>query len=260
MEIPIARSHDFNGAIIGMVLGDAHMSSGAPKGTAHDPRLHRTGLVLGHCAKQVDYMLWKAALLRNYLEFNPPREYNYLMKKTGKYYPSVYISSKRSFQLSTVYSRFYQFRKKQLSRKLLNRLTPLGLAIWYMDDGYLEKRFNKKGVAYPGYSLRLHTECFTYGQTLIARTYFLEVYGISVSVLKATNKKWVLWLSVLEAEKFLNIVRPYVQQVGCMHYKLPEHSVKVLQQKEQDIVRSPQECGEAGRNDQPSFDAVDYQI
>ena len=41
----------------------------------------------------------------------------------------------------------YKPNKRIAQRKLLNRLTPLGLAIWYMDDGGLSQK-KRNGVIY----------------------------------------------------------------------------------------------------------------
>lgn len=233
---PLSCSHDFNGAVIGMVLGDSWMESYAnSSGVAHDPRKHKTRLQFGHCLEQKEYLLWKVALTRNYLVFNHIKDYQCVVKGTTCY--TVKALSRGSRKLSYLYPKMYQFKKKLVSRKILNRLTPLGLAIWYMDDGYLEKKSNGKGGYYPGRAIRLSTESFTYEGVLLIQKYFQEVWEIPVVVVKCTSGHWVTWFNNASTKKFLDIVRPYVLQVECMKHKLPEFSVEAPE-KEQDIVRA----------------------
>ena len=221
---PLRCSHDFNGAVIGMALGDAYLDSYANREKAHDPRIHKARLQLAHGEKQRGYFLWKISLVRNYLTFTSMQENKCMLG--GKEYKSVKAMSLGSKKLSYLYPKLYQFRKKRVTRKILNRLTTLGLAIWYMDDGYLEKKKAPDGSYYPGRAARLHTEGFSHEEILVIISYFKEVLGISALAVRCTNGHEALWFNTENAKKLFDLVRPYVLRIECMKYKLPEFSIE----------------------------------
>ena len=59
--------------------------------------------------------------------------------------------------------------RKKISLKYLNELSPLGLAVWWMDDGSL---CNSKGNRWG----KLCTECFNYEEHILLQTYHLQVF------------------------------------------------------------------------------------
>ena len=113
---------------------------------------------------------------------------------------------------------------KVLSRKLLNRLTPLGLAIWYMDDGGLnhKKKINLKGQKVI-YSTALRLSVCTTSTEVIQSyiDYFREVWNINFYTFKEgkNRDKYSLMCGTKEARKFLDIVGKYVSEVKGMEYK-----------------------------------------
>ena len=105
--------------VLGSLMGDGNLSPN---------RRDRNGVRfrMGHGAKQVDYLDWKAALLGNiehsrarsnakgavFVDFTP-------LPELGELQRAVYLGD----------------GKKHLAEEYLKALTPLALAIWYMDDG-----------------------------------------------------------------------------------------------------------------------------
>ena len=104
--------------VLGSLMGDGNLSPN---------RRDRTGVRfrLGHGPKQVDYLDWKVSLFANigcsrrtsptgavFADFTPLPELDELRQ-------AVYFGD----------------GKKHLSEEYLKALTPLALAIWYMDDG-----------------------------------------------------------------------------------------------------------------------------
>lgn len=97
-----------------------------------------------------------------------------------------------------------------IRRKWLNKLTPLSLAIWWLDDGSVIGN-GRKGV--------FCTDYFSYKEQKLLTYYLKKVWGINVHIGKIT-RKWMneektyyrLWIrSSEELKKFLRLILPYVK-------------------------------------------------
>ena len=102
--------------ILGSLMGDGALS---PTGSGHGARFR-----FGHCAKQEPYAEWKASLFAN---VGVSRSHN----ATG----AVFYDVQPLPELSELRHAVYSPAGKVLSYDYLKQLTPLSLALWYMDDG-----------------------------------------------------------------------------------------------------------------------------
>lgn len=98
-------------------------------------------------------------------------------------------------------------RKKMVSRSYLNSLTPISLAVWYMDDGSFGKY--SKGGDYG--SCYLHTQGFTLEENECIVSYFKEVWNVCFKIkFDPRCKKYFLKAGFSDSERFLQIVSPYI--------------------------------------------------
>ncbi|MDQ3463086.1 MAG: recombinase RecA, partial [Actinomycetota bacterium] len=102
--------------LLGGLMGDGALS---PTRSGHGARLR-----FGHGAKQADYCDWKASLFAN---LGSSRSVN----AKG----AVFHDLPPLVELAELRRAVYVDGKKVLSHDYLKQLTPLSLAIWYMDDG-----------------------------------------------------------------------------------------------------------------------------
>ena len=138
--------------MLGMSLGDGSLQSGR--------------LSITHCEAQYEYLVWKQKLLRScgiktreISKFNNNGHIGYKLK-TDRY---DFIKAIESLLYCP---------KKTITRKILDKLTPLEIAIWYMDDGGLSQK-KQDGVVVAN-DLMLNTGLQKEeNQTII--DYFLEV-------------------------------------------------------------------------------------
>ena len=189
-----------NQLILGTTLGDGH--------------IRRHGkfcrLELCHSPKQKEYLKWKYRLL---LEDNLVKSPPYLiMVGENKKYPQWRCQT-LSFPIFCEFRRkFYSKRKKRITRKLLNQLTLLGLAVWYMDDGSVsihKKKYSRE--------LHLNTYNYTKEEHEIIQHYFKKIWNISVKISK--NKgRYRIALNATEGKKFLYLIKSHI--IDCMKYKI----------------------------------------
>lgn len=109
------------------------------------------------------------------------------------------------------YQELYRDRKKQITKRWLTNLTPLSLAIWYMDDGYFRK---KRG--------RIHFITLAFGEkgNKLIRDYFFNKWEVEVNLQKASRgkDKYYLWMNTMNSIKFTKIIAPYI--LPCFSYKI----------------------------------------
>jgi hypothetical protein len=85
-----------------------------------------------HCLKQEEYAIWKAEnSLDNFSIYKRSR----LDNRTNNIYNSITCySTKDNYQY---YRELFYNESKQVSQEVLDLLEPLGIAVWFMDDGNL---------------------------------------------------------------------------------------------------------------------------
>lgn len=190
--------------LIGLLLGDGTISNNYV-------------FKLSHCEQQRDYLEWKIKLLgNNGIRTNGVKEY---ISTCG------YNSSKKVLytQLSIIpfikvlRRVFYRPKKILGNRKLLNRLSAQEIAIWYMDDGCINIRKSKNKIH--GFYIRIAT-CLPEKELQVIIDYFKEVWNISFYKISEGKGTYSLCCGTKEGIKFINIIKPYVQQVPSMIHKI----------------------------------------
>ena len=174
---------------------------------------------LSHCKEQRDYLEWKIEQLKEAgLRNNGLKEYISVKGyNTGK---KVYYTQLNIVPFIKVLRRvFYKPYKKLGNRKLLNRLDAKGIAIWYMDDGHINYR--KTNGKVHGFYIKIAT-CIPKEELQIIIDYFKEVWDIEFYMFHEGKKEnsYSLCCGTKEGIKFINIVKPYVEQVPSMIHKI----------------------------------------
>ena len=174
---------------------------------------------LSHCKEQRDYLEWKIEQLKEAgLRNNGLKEYASVNGyNIGK---KVYYTQLNIIPFIKVLRRvFYKPYKKLGNRKLLNRLDAKGIAIWYMDDGHINYR--KTNGKVHGFYIKIAT-CIPKEELQIIIDYFKEVWDIEFYMFHEGKKEnsYSLCCGTKEGIKFINIVKPYVEQVPSMIHKI----------------------------------------
>lgn len=174
---------------------------------------------LSHCKEQRDYLEWKIEQLKEAgLRNNGLKEY--ISIKGYNIGKKVYYTQLNIIPFIKVLRRvFYKPYKKLGNRKLLNRLDAKGIAIWYMDDGHINYR--KTNGKVHGFYIKIAT-CIPKEELQIIIDYFKEVWDIEFYMFHEGKKEnsYSLCCGTKEGIKFINIVKPYVEQVPSMIHKI----------------------------------------
>ena len=192
--------------LIGMLLGDGTISN-------------NNVFKIAHAESQKDYLEWKIKQLNNCGIRNNGIKF-YI--KTHGYNSGVpvYYTQLNILPFIKVLRRVcYKGKKIIGNRKLLNRLSPKEIAIWYMDDGHINIRKNKGKPC--GFYVKISLcEPKEEVQTII--DYFKEVWNINFYMFHEGKKEdsYSLCCGTKEGLKFIELVKPYVLEVPSMIYKI----------------------------------------
>lgn len=182
-----------------MALGDGYIDTSG-------------GLSIRHCIQQEEYIRWKRSLL-----VSAGVKCNECKIISNGVNDGIEFRTYGSSFGKVIRKVLYKPHKIIANRKLLNKLTPLDIAIWYMDDGGLSQK-KRNGIVYAN-ELMINTGIKNKDENQIIIDYFAEVWNIHFNQYK--NKHvYRLACSTREARKFVKIVERYVKEVPSMIYKI----------------------------------------
>lgn len=192
--------------LIGMLLGDGTISNNYV-------------FKIAHAESQKDYLEWKIKQLNNCGIRNNGIK-SYIKTKGYTIDVPVYYTQLNIIPFIKVLRRiFYKGKKIIGNRKLLNRLSPKEIAIWYMDDGHINIRKDKGRPC--GFYIKISLcEPKEEVQTII--DYFKEVWDIKFYMFHEGKKEdsYSLCCGTKEGLKFIKLVKPYVSEVPSMIHKI----------------------------------------
>jgi len=229
--VPLQNGHDFNGALIGAVLGDGHLQrfglvNGVDGANIKGPKWNRTFMQIYHTEPQLEYLIWKAKLFSKYVELN--NNGNIIMSKHigcgNKVAKAVWRpSNKFHYLYSDIYKgafRCFDKRNKPVWRggvktvteKILNRISPLGFSILFGDDGSVWKDKST-------YRHILCTHSFSREENELICEVFNKRFGFKYYVRKQKQYTCLTTKSQHLCD-VLDFVKPHLIEVKCLNYKL----------------------------------------
>lgn len=173
--------------------------------------------------KQGDYFHAKCILLRGISSSNC------IFKQKADGYSKV---SKLRYQsralppLTEIHSITHKKNKLVIRRTWLNHLTPLSLAIWWLDDG---------SIVGGGRQGCISTDGFTEGECKILARYLLVVWKVRARLGRVKGKEsaiyYRLWLSTNQLKSFLHIILPHLPCAEIAYKFIIRYKNHALQQR-----------------------------
>jgi hypothetical protein len=150
--------------LVGMLLGDAHLERQRGARTAR--------LKIEHSVRQSAYVDWKYGEWRDWVR-TPPRVRD-RRNRLGTSSTNVGFSTLSHVELEQFRERFYRDHRKVVPEDL--GLTPLSMAVWFMDDG------SRKSSQCRG--LYLNTQSFTLTEVQLLQWVILRDVGVETTMRK----------------------------------------------------------------------------
>jgi recombination protein RecA len=190
--------------VLGSLMGDGALSPN-PRGRSG------TRFRMGHGAKQAAYLDWKMSLLEN---IPHSRTSNAKGAVFADFTPLPELAELREIV-------YFGDGKKHLTWDYLKGLTPLALAVWYMDDGCFTVRSKGAQERTRGGSGRIDicVEAMSPGSRDRLVSYLRDAYRLDVKLTsRGARKMSVLQFTTAASEEFQRLIAPYVHP--SMDYKL----------------------------------------
>ena len=184
--------------LFGSLLGDDQLNMNGKRKYPY--------LVVTHSTKQNDYIQWKYKIWKQIVpnEIKPV-----IMNVKGKSYSAKYFTTGAHPDFLDFYRLFYSTGRKVVTRAILDKLTPLSIAIWYMDDGYY---CNSRGRA------RISTNSFTYDENSIIQNFFKEKFGIYSHIGTSDGGSNYIWFNTENTINFFKIIKDHI--IPFFNYKI----------------------------------------
>jgi recombination protein RecA len=190
--------------ILGGLLGDGHLAPN-PRGR------HGVRYRMGHGPKQVGYLDWKASMFGNIGQTRSVRPNG-----------SVHVDLTPLPELAELREVVYfGDGKKHITWEYLKALTPLALAVWYMDDASFQIRSKGVQARTAGGTGRAEVcvDAMSPGSRGRLVEYLRDTHGIEVHVrARGARQQQVLQFTTEGTARFQELIAPYVHP--SMAYKL----------------------------------------
>jgi len=205
LETPSLLTNDARQVLFGSLLGDGHLSINRRRGiNALYSEIHSL--------KHASYLLWKKPFFE---EISPLKitTASYFDKRTNKTYYHMRLRTHVHPYLTELHNLVYIRNRKTVHPPILNQIDPLGLAVWYMDDG---------SYCYKSRWSKIATCDFSLEENRLIKNYLESRFNLKVTIY---FHKWcLLYLNVQSTRTLFSIIEPYVPE--CMSYKLGKDEKK----------------------------------
>lgn len=212
-------SKETESIILGSLLGDGSL--------AINPKYKNARFSFRHSIKQKEYFFWKVNKLKEICGNSCFWLQGSNKKPDGWGTAKYRFQSQALFVLTNLYHLTHKGvkgTKVRITRKWLNRLSPLSLAIWWQDDGSLVSDSRQGVLCTDGFSLK------EVGKII---HYLKNVWKISARLGRVgMTDRYRIWIrSTEELQKFLKIIIPHVFAKSMLYKILLIYKNPQLQQR-----------------------------
>lgn len=181
--------------LYGSLLGDMCLSDGWKNVRPYISQGGEQELYFDHKCEIFDGLLGKISKTPRY------------DKRTDKWYNKYAVRLLANPVYTKLKEELYPNHTKTVSIEWLNKITPRGLAFWFMDDG--------------SYNGSIATNSFTYNEHLLIQEWFLNKYNIKATIQNVKGDFGPQYLIYILAESrldFEKLIFPFM--IPSMYYKL----------------------------------------
>ncbi len=177
--------------LVGTLLGDGHME------TQNNGQTYR--LKIEHSIKQAAYVDWLYEQFKNWVRTLPQSKFKSINNTRYENYGFQTLS----FGQFRFYAKqFYDENgRKRVPLQIRRWLSPLALAVWFMDDGSSKSKWHRAVI--------LNTQCFNHREITSLQKALLNNFGIETSIRKQQDGLQLMAVGP-HAEHFYETVQHHV--------------------------------------------------
>jgi len=184
--------------IMGSLLGDGHLE------TQNYGKTYR--LKIEQSFSHKDYVDWLYSNLKD-LILTPPKKK--IKESFGKRIVNYSFSTLSLVNFRFFACQFYKNNKKEIPKLIKKWLTPLSMAVWFMDDGQIKSKKHR--------ALLINTQCFSKKELFQLQKALKEKFNV-ITTLKKEPTGWRLYFVSETVDIFIKLIYPHI--ISSMRYKL----------------------------------------
>lgn len=184
--------------IVGKLLGDGHLES------MNNGRTYR--LKVEHSYKQKEYVDWLYEEFKDWI-LSKPRKKEQIVQ--GKTYYKYQVSTLSSETFRFYAQQFYRNKKKIIPELIYRWITPLCLAVWFMDDGSIKSKYHKARI--------INTQGFEKREVLRLIKVLDDKFNLKCKLRKQKEGYQIMILAE-SADKFVKLIKNHMH--SSMKYKI----------------------------------------
>ena len=171
-----------------------------------------------HGEKQKEYLLWKYKEIESIMSPHSLQEYEKLDKRSGNMHRGMVCYTYANSDLEEIIERFYGNGEKDITEEILNEMTPLSIAVWFMDDGATDWG-HRSIVKHPTWNITPEssfcTDSFSKESCDLIVKWFEEKWHIKSHTrergkTKRGNMKYRVIIDCVSSSDFFNLIRPHI--------------------------------------------------
>jgi len=187
--------------LVGLLLGDGHVEQ--------SPSTPRARLKVEQRVSVREYVEWLYANFQDWVH-RDIRTRTKFLKTTGRSYHYCEFTTYAHEELLPYRQLFYPHGKKVIPAEIESLLSPLGLAVWFMDDGSIKSHECRGRI--------INTHSFS--QEEVERLCLVLERKFQLQAWPRQQRDGVqIYISAKSADRFKQILMPHMLPV--MYYKLP---------------------------------------
>jgi len=210
-EVPLTQRQ--REIIYGSMMGDAKKFAPASVGFGHGP-------------KQKSYLEWKYEELKSLATKLWIKEYISYDKRSGNMSFSYRFYTYSNTELEEINKLFYSGEEKEISTEILSNLTPLSIAVWFMDDGKTDWSYST--VERTGWNITpthgFCTDSFSLESCENIKKWFPESYNIKCRIKShglredGITMKYRILIEHESNDDFIELIKPHM--LPLFNYKI----------------------------------------
>jgi LAGLIDADG DNA endonuclease family protein len=212
-DLPQSFSNEQKQVLNGLMLGDGSL----------DHRPHRNSrLIIIRSGKDIKYLEWNHQIFENFCKILPIRQKTFLLSTNNKYYTQCLFRTRGCPLFNDIRNTWYPNGIKLIPKSLV--LTPLTLAVWIADDGWIGgyTKYNRVRTS-------IATNCFTEDDVrwLCERLTNMVGGNFHHNIAKSKNGKiqFVINAANIATKKLVAIIKPYLYE---MHMERKINKIEYL--------------------------------
>lgn len=184
--------------LIGLILGDGHLE------TQNKGKTYR--LKVEQSVNKAKYVNW---LYKNFDNFvlNKPKIKQKI--RNGVATKNILFATLSHGSFRFYAQQFYVNGKKVVPKIIGKLLTPLSMAVWFMDDGSIKSKFHKAKI--------INTQCFTKKEVLLLMKILKDKFKINTK-LREQKDGYQIYIFSESVDSFKKLIGKYM--IDSMRYKL----------------------------------------